>query len=232
MRINRPLAGSLATLVAVACARNAPPAPEPAAPRTASRAEPRDSYRPPADGRLAAKQVERFLAVWKHVPAAAPGEPLRPTPYPGRTVLLGDVTEPMTPDTKVARDQGWNTGEYVWVRERILEAEAARLSAKLNEDVLAMLERTLADLKGRVASAPDEGARTLLNEQIASFSDESARVRKEAAVHEPEVVRANLRTLEPFRGKLDAIHDQIDRVYAVAAGANPPKRAPEARPAK
>jgi hypothetical protein len=57
-------------------------------------------------------------------------------------------------------------------------------------------------------------------------------VRREAAEKEPDAVRANVRTLEPFRGKLDAIRDQIDRVYAVASGVTPPKRAKEPRPAK
>ncbi len=230
MTFSRFLAPALLAL-SVGCART-PARPSESAAPAPRRAEPRQTYRPPADGRLTAQQVERYLAVWKHVPPPTPGEELRPTPFAGRTAALGDVTEAMAPDVKVARDQGWNTAEYLWVRERILEAEAARTTAKLNEDVLAMLERTLAELRGRAAAAPDQGSRTLLNEQIASFSDEAARVRREAAVKEPETVRANVRTLEPFRGKLDAVRDQIDRVYAVASGATPPKRAREPRPVR
>lgn len=230
VRICAFLAGLLAALAAAACNRTPARAPEPAAPRP--KIEARESYRPPADGRLTAAQVEKYLAVWKHVPEPTPPPGLRATPYAGRTAALGDVTEAATPDVRVARDQGWSAGEYLWVRERILEAEAARTAAKLNADVLAMLEKTLADLKAHLGAATDEGSRTLLNEQIASFSDEAARVRREAAAHEPEAVRANLRTLEPFRGKLDAIRDQIDRVYAVVSGAPPPKRPRESRPAR
>jgi len=227
VRISRTLAGALAALCA-ACARTPARTPPPAAPRPPA-AEARQTYRPPADGRLGTKQVERYLAVWKHVPPPTPGETLRPTPFAGRTAALGDVTEAMAPDVKVARDQGWNTAEYLWVRERILEAEAARTTERLNENVLAMLDRTLSGLKARAAAAPDEGSRRLLQEQIAAFSDEATRVRREAAVPEPESVRANERVLEPFRDKLDAIRDQIDRVYAVASGSTPPKHAREPR---
>ena len=227
MRITR--LGALCVL-AVGCARTPARPPEPAVAAPPRRGEPRESYRPPADGRLTAKQVEGYLAVWKHVPPPVPAEAVRATPFAGRTAALGDVTDSMTPDVKVARDQGWSSGEYLWVRERVLEAEAARMTARMHEDALAMLERTVADLKARAASAPDEGSRTLLNEQVAEFSAEAARVRAESGVHESEPVRANMRALEPFRGRLDAIRDQIDRVYAVAAGANPPKRVKETRP--
>jgi hypothetical protein len=224
VRISRTLAFVLAWMPA-ACGRVPARAPERAAPAAERPAETRQTYRPPADGRLSAKQVERYMAVWKHVPAPPSAETLRPTPFAGRVAALGDVTDSPTPDVKVALDQGWNEGEYLWVRERILEAEAAHTTARLNENVLAMLERTIADLETRAAAATDEGSRTLLKEQIAAFSDERARVRREGGEREPETVRANVRTLEPYRGKLDAMKSQIDRVWAVASG-TPPRHEP------
>jgi hypothetical protein len=104
-----------------------------------------------------------------------------------------------------------NTEEFLWVKERVLEAEAAAMTAHLNSSVLAMLDRTLADLKARKADAADEGSRKLVGEQIANFEAEAERVRRESREKEPDSIRANMKTLEPFRARLTAAHEALDR---------------------
>ena len=114
--------------------------------------------------------------------------------------------------------------EYLWVRERVLEAEAAAVTAKLNADILVLLEKTLASLRERRAAAPDEPSRQILDEQIASFSAEAARVKREAGEKEPESVRANMKVLEPHRPRLSAIADELAQVrLAAATPPAPPK---------
>ena len=67
-------------------------------------------------------------------------------------------------EVRAARSLSVPVDEYLWVRERILEAEAASLTAKLNADVLALLEKTLASLRERRSAAPDEASRRRLDE--------------------------------------------------------------------
>jgi hypothetical protein len=198
---------------------DAPTAPPPAAgvPRPGVS---RDVYRPPADGRVTPKQVETYLGVLDRVrldrkagKAPPPSDPLASEP--------ADVT--------VARARSVNTEEYLWVKERVLEAEAAAMTVRLNASALAMLDKTLAELKARRADAADEGSRKLVNEQIANFEAEAERVRRESRDKEPDSVRANMKTLEAFRARLTAAHEALDRPLMPSATREPSK-APAAKP--
>ena len=210
--------------LSVGCRRGAPsPAAGGAAP-TPRPAEPaRTVYRPPGDGRLSKAQVEAYLGVLEKLKLDRGRKP------PGSLLAPGDPLDLEAPDVVVARGRGLNVSEYLWVRERVLEAEAAALSEHLMTAHLAMLERTLAELKTRRAAAPDEGSRRLLAEQVANFEAEANRTRRESREKEPESVRANLKTIEPFLARLEAAGDVLDQPLPRAA---PAPRSPSAGPAR
>jgi hypothetical protein len=128
----------------------------------------------------------------------------------GARLAPGDPLDLVPPDVAVAKARSLNLSEYAWVKERVLEAEAAMLNERLLADHLSLLERTLADLKARRQAAPDEGSRKLLAEQIANFEAEAARTRREARDRETEAVRANMKTIEAFRARLEAAGDVLD----------------------
>ena len=134
---------------------------------------------------------------------------------------ISGATEARATEMKAARDLSVPVDEHLWVRERVLEAEAAALTAKLNEDVLALLDRTLASLRARRDEAPDEASRQILDEQIASFGAEAARVRREAEEKEPPAIRANLRVTAPYRARISAIADEMAQLRRAAALATP-----------
>lgn len=186
--------------------------------------EPRRApYRPPADGRLTRAQVEAFLGVLEKLKLD------RSRRSEGGLLAPGDPLELESPDVAVARERGLNASEYLWVRERVLEAEAAALSERLMAAHLAMLERTLSDLQARRSAAPDEGSRNLIGEQISSFEAEAVRTRREARQKEPETVRANLKTIEPFLSRLDAAGGVLDQPVPRAPSATRPPSPPSAR---
>ncbi|HQR66741.1 MAG TPA: hypothetical protein PLB02_05055, partial [Thermoanaerobaculia bacterium] len=200
------------------------PAPGGGALPTPRPAEPaRTTYRPPADGRLTKPQVEAYLGVLEKMKlerARKPG---------GGLLAPGDPLDLESPDVTVARGRGLNVAEYLWVRERVLEAEAAALSEHLMAAHLAMLERTLAELKARRAAAPDDGSRKLLGEQLANFEAEANRTRRESREKEPENVRANMKTIVPYLARLEAGGDVLDQPLPRVA---PPARSPSAPPAR
>lgn len=168
-------------------------------------------------------QVEAYLGVLEALrlerSRKAAGSPAAP----------GDPLELESPDVAIARGRGLNVSEYLWVRERVLEAEAAALTGRLMVAHLEMLERTLSELRTRRSTAPDEGSRKLLGEQIANFEAEANRTRRESREKEPDSVRANLKTIEPFLPRLEAVGDVLDQpVPEVPA----PARSPSAASAK
>ena len=165
-------------------------------------AETRDVYRPPADGRVTPAQVEAYLSILDRVRLDL--RKARPTP-------AGDPLATVPADVAAARARGVNVEEFLWVKERVLEAEAATMTARLNASALAMLEKTLADLKDRRADAADEGSRMLLAEQTSQFEAEAERVRRESKVRESDAVRANMKILDPFRARLTAAQDAVEK---------------------
>lgn len=180
---------------------DAPTAPPSVAPLPRAGAS-RDVYRPPADGRVTPQQVETYLGVLDRV---------RLDRKAGKTPQTADPLTSVPADLAAARGRGVNTEEFLWVKERVLEAEAAAMTARLNASVLAMLDRTLAELRARRADAADDGSRKLIAEQIANFEAEAERVRREAREKEPDSVRANVKALEPFRARLAAAHEALDK---------------------
>lgn len=194
---------------------DAPSSPPSAAPLPRAGAS-RDVYRPPADGRVTPQQVEIYLGVLDRV---------RLDRKAGKTPPPSDPLTSVPADLAAARVRGVNTEEFLWVKERVLEAEAASMTARLNASVLAMLDRTLADLKARKADAADEGSRKLVVEQIANFEAEAERVRRESREKEPDSIRANMKTLEPFRARLTAAHEALDRPLLPPAAKEPTRTA-------
>lgn len=218
MRAPLVIAGLFAALAASGCGDDMSSGEAPVESRRSGTVE-RESYRPPDDGVLTAAQVERFLKV-REAALRAPAAPARP----GDEGISG-ATEARAAELTAARSLSVPVEEYLWVRERILEAEAAALTAKLNSDVLALLEKTLASLRERRPSAPDDASRKLLDEQIASFEAEAARVRVEAGEKEPDSVSANLKVLAPFRQKLSVVEEELSSMSSAVRTAPPaPKR--------
>jgi hypothetical protein len=116
----------------------------------------------------------------------------------------------VAPDLAAARRTGFPEEEFLWIRERVLEAEASAMNARLNADVLIMLEKTLVDLRARRATAADPGSRQLVDEQTAGFETEKARVRSEAAEPEPVQVKGNVAILERYRPRISSLQAEID----------------------
>jgi len=171
-----------------------------------------ETWRPPPDGRLATRQVDLYLKALEKLRAARGQNKSVPDTAPS----LGESLE-STPDVAVGRAVFGTAEEYLWTKERILEAEGAQLAARLSTDELALLSRTLADLKARREKAPDEGSRKLLTEQISNFEAEAERTSAESKEREPESVRANVRLLEPYRGRVAALEEEVRRVGPAAA---------------
>ncbi len=181
----------------------------------------REAYRPPADSILTVAQVEAFLKV-RDATIRSYSSPGGRAPLEGEEGI-SSATLARAAEMRAARQLAVPPEEHLWVRERILEAEAAAITAKLNADVLALLEKTLASLRSRRPAAPDEASRQLLDGQIASFEAEAVRVRREAGEKEPEAVRANLKLLGPFRQRISATSDELAELAAAAALPTPSK---------
>jgi hypothetical protein len=208
---------ALALGAAAGCGRSREdrPSPAPAGVPVRSGDAPRASFRPPPDGLLRKEQLERYLIVLETAAKASRPAEGAGGPGAGPASALVDEDPLVAPDLAAARRTGFPEEEFLWIRERVLEAEASATNARLNAEVTAMLERTLADLRSRRAGAADAGSRQLLDEQIAGFETERTRLRAEASAPEPAAVRGNLKLLEPQRVRIAALQAELDRSSSV-----------------
>ncbi len=206
MRASLLFAGLAAALLLASCRAAKTPTGTAGEPTNPRRSE-REGYRPPSDGIVSPAQVEMFLKVREETVRARKAAP-PDAPLEGEEGI-SRAAESRSAEIRAARVLSVPVDEYLWVRERVLEAEAAALTAKLNADVLGLLARTIESLRERRATSPDDASRKLLDEQIEAFEAESARVKREAAEEEPASVRENLKVLAPWRKKISATTDEL-----------------------
>ena len=114
-------------------------------------------YRPPADGRLTERQVQAYLASLK-APRPAGREPDEGVVFDGRPA----------------------SDEYLWVREKVLEAEM-RLDERAAARREAEIDRKTAEaLRGAAAASTDPATRDSIAKQIAELEKRAADREREA----------------------------------------------------
>jgi hypothetical protein len=176
MRREQRLAGAVVLLAAVASCSKAPPEPvrgpqAPLAPAFPAR------FRPPADGRITAAQVDRYVRVRR----AARGR-----------------SEP-----EAARALGIDPDEYFWVRGRIVEAMVELQAERVRAAAEGTFARTLASLRESRNRAVEPGTARALDEQIAAMERERGAIRRADPV--PPAVAANARLVASRRAEVESV---------------------------
>ena len=83
---------------------------------------------------------------------------------------LGSGADLLTADIRAARELGYNTAEYQWIKERVLEASSNALAEQMNQQILATmnaqyeqtrsaLEQAETDEERGFVATPRRGAR-------------------------------------------------------------------------
>jgi hypothetical protein len=198
-------------------------------------------FAPPADGRLTDAQVQMYLAVRERESrireaaalaarrrrdaAAAADRPER-TGKPGRedrdARRQGAATARVTPDEaalgaaadlRAAQELRVDPKEYVWVRARVLEAEAAATTQALYQKMAAGREQLLARMRRERDALSDPEQRAAAEREIEDW-------RRGLQAAEPAMapaVRANVALLARYREPLARLRVLEER--ALAAGA-------------
>jgi len=121
-----------------------------------------DKYTPPEDGRLTEAQVQMYLKVREHekkiaeVAKAELKQHAAEAEKKGDKSLggmmdsfkaLGSAADFLTADIRAAKDLGYNSQEYLWVKGQILAASTAQMAQKFNTTMTANMEKAYADAK-------------------------------------------------------------------------------------
>jgi hypothetical protein len=163
-------------------------------------------YVPPADGRLTNAQVRVYLRVRERESrireAAALAAQRR------RDVGLAAA------DLRASQELRVNPKEYAWVRERVLEAEAAATTQALYQKMVAGREQLLARMRRDRDALTDPEQRAAAERQIEDWK----RGLQASEPVAPPAVRANVTLLARYREPLARLHALEERALAAGAG--------------
>lgn len=170
-------------------------------------------YTPPADGKLTAGQVEWYVQVKrraKRIREVARRD-LRKSREGGLVEAvrsLGKAGNVATADLRAAQELGYNSKEYEWVNDRILEAEIAVVSRDLARRLEPGRRRHLAQLQQELSQATDPAQKAEIEQRIADFRSRIA----QATPQMTPAVRHNARLYTRYRRAINAARDPQERL--------------------
>lgn len=177
-----------------------------------------ETYEAPSDGKLSDAQVQMYLKVReqeKKIAQVAKEELQKHSEEAkkkGERSLagmmegfkaIGSVADFATADIRAAKDLGFNTQEYLWVKSQILAASTSVIAEKSAQAMQAGLDSAYEETKKAYESATDEQTKKIYGEMLANY-DKS---RQEAAAQPQQVdpaVAHNRQLLSKYENALNA----------------------------
>jgi hypothetical protein len=167
-------------------------------------------YAPPADGRLNDGQVRMYLVVRERECRIREAAALEAQ----RRQAAGAAAA----DLRAAQELKVNPQEYAWVRERVLEAEAAATTQELDQKMAAGREQLLARMRRNRDALTDSARREAADREIADW-------KRGLQAAEPAIapaVRADIALLARYREPLARLRVLEERALAAAGGFETP----------
>jgi hypothetical protein len=143
-----------------------------------------DKYTAPTDGKLTEAQVQMYLKVREHEKQIAQvakqeaqqhadaakkaGEKSLAGMVEGFKTM-GSVADLVTADIRAAKDLGYNTQEYMWVKGQIMAVSTAAIGDKMAEAMNAGMDQTIAQTKKAYAEATDDATKKMYKDTLDAF---------------------------------------------------------------
>lgn len=178
-----------------------------------------DSYDAPADGKLTEAQVQMYLKVREHEKkiAEVAKERLKEKSDKAKKQgnekslaglvngiqAMGDVADLATADLRAAKDLGYNSQEYQWVKQQILSASAAAMSEKINEAMTAQMDATYQQMKKQYDEAKDEQTKKMYADMLAGYDKSREEMKQQKAQEDPALAH-NRALLSKYENALAA----------------------------
>jgi hypothetical protein len=183
-----------------------------------------DEYTAPEDGRLTEAQIQMYLKVREHEKkiALVAKEELKKhaetAEKKGDKSLggmmegfkaLGSAADFMTADIRAAKDLGFNTQEYLWVKQQVLEVSTAAMSQKFQETISANFDNAYAEAKKAHDEAKDEQTKKLYADMLAGY--DKSRQEMTAQQDENPSLTYNRQLLSKHENALNAYAHELSK---------------------
>lgn len=184
-----------------------------------------DQYEPPANGRLNEKQVQMYLKVRdreKQIAQVARKEAeahAKKAEQKGEKSLAGMVAgfktlasgmDMFTADIRAAKELGFNTAEYQWVKEKVLEASGVEVSQQMSQSFTAIVDAQIQALEKQLAETSDDTAKPMLQQALDGARQSRAEIASQQEQADPSIAY-NRELLSKYEGALDALAHELSK---------------------
>ena len=183
-----------------------------------------DEYTAPADGRLTDAQIQMYLKVRDHEKKIAQvakeemkahaqtaekkGDKSLSGMMEGMKAL-GSAADFMTADIRAAKDLGYNTQEYLWVKQQVLAASTSVMAEKFNDAMKANFDSAYNQAKKAYDEAKDEQTKKLYADMLAGY-DKSRQEMQQKPDEEPSLAY-NRQLLSKYENALNAYATELSK---------------------
>jgi hypothetical protein len=183
-----------------------------------------DEYTAPADGRITEAQVEMYLKVREHEKkiaqvakeqmkehaqkAEAKGDKSLSGMMAGLQAL-GSAADLVTADIRAAKDLGFNTQEYLWVKQQILAVSTAEMARKFSETMDANFQKAYDEAKKAHDEATDDQTKKLYADMLAGY--EKSRQEMQQSQDEDPAVAHNRKVVAKYESALNAFAHELSK---------------------
>ncbi|HVG24088.1 MAG TPA: hypothetical protein VND45_08050 [Thermoanaerobaculia bacterium] len=180
-----------------------------------------DQYTAPADGRLTEAQVQMYLKVReqekkiaqvakeemkKHAADAEKKEKSVAGMLDGFKAL-GSAADFVTADIRAAKDLGYNTQEYLWVKQQVLAASTAQMAEEFSKSMQANFDKAYAEAKKQHDEATDEQTKKLYADVLAGYEKSKQEIASQT--QQDPAVAYNRQLLSKHENALNAFAQEL-----------------------
>lgn len=185
-----------------------------------------DEYTAPEDQRLTEAQVQMYLKVREHekqIAQVAKDELKKHAEESEKKggdkslsgmmegfKAMGSVADVLTADIRAAKDLGYNSAEYQWVKGKVLEASGADMQQKMQQATASMMDSSYQQMKKQYDEAKDETSKKMLGEMLANYEKSRQEMQSQQAQVEPHVAY-NRQLLSKHENALNAIAHELSK---------------------
>lgn len=184
-----------------------------------------DEYNPPDDKKITDKQMQIYMAVRKreveiaksaadHLEAKSKElkEKKEKAGFMDTLNALSDVGKFLTADLRAAKELGYNTAEYQWVKERVLEASLNAMTEGFQQAANKTVEQSRGYYEQQLAKAKTQEEKQMWQVSLEAIKKQQEEMQKSAEV--ADYIRYNREIIKKYQGELDAIKTEMEKYNA------------------
>jgi hypothetical protein len=184
-----------------------------------------DRYTPPADGKLTDGQVQMYLKVRDHEKAIAQVAKKEAQEHADAAKKAGDksiagmmeglktlssAAQMATADIRAAKDLGYNTQEYLWVKGQIVAASTSAMTDKVSQAVAQQMDASTAQAKKAYDEAKDEQTKKMYKDMLDNIEKTKAESAQQKAKEDPAMAY-NRQLLSKYENALNALTVEAEK---------------------